>query len=516
MRALKWMLVSKRPLRPEELVAAAELNPAIAVGSCALSQESTLEVELLIQSCGGLLLLDTTLNVVRFSHLSVQEYLETRSETWDVSVIDAQLFVSESCLWTLQSSLELPLYNYAALNWFQHCRSYQDLVLWVRSQKDTERELRIPLLNSFLGSFKEASASYAKWADWVGANVGIYDSLLCVRSTPLYPAFAAAFAGLGQVVSWLWDSEGNDMKIQNDRRDSLLQVAIGEGTEWIVVEMLKSGLETNDVQNGLYPASRSGKSGIIKLLLDRGADVNFPGGGYGSALGAAACWGRVETVALLLDRGADVNIPGGGYGSALGAAACWGSVETVALLLDRGADVNVPSGRYGSALVAAASGGKVEIVALLLDRGADVNIPSGGYGSALGAAACWGSVETVALLLDRGADVNIPGGDYGSALGAAAYGGKVETVALLLDRGADVNIPGGGYGSALGAAASGGGLEVAKLLFHHGANPDLTTNEGARPRDLAEQEGNQDIVDLLDSMCGAGELNGSADNACST
>ena len=483
MRALKWMLVSKRPLRPEELVAAAELNPAIAVGSCALSQESTLEVELLIQSCGGLLLLDTTLNVVRFSHLSVQEYLETRSETWDVSVIDAQLFVSESCLWTLQSSLELPLYNYAALNWFQHCRSYQDLVLWVRSQKDTERELRIPLLNSFLGSFKEASASYAKWADWVGANVGIYDSLLCVRSTPLYPAFAAAFAGLGQVVSWLWDSEGNDMKIQNDRRDSLLQVAIGEGTEWIVVEMLKSGLETNDVQNGLYPASRSGKSGIIKLLLDRGADVNFPGGGYGSALGAAACWG---------------------------------SVETVALLLDRGADVNVPSGRYGSALVAAASGGKVEIVALLLDRGADVNIPSGGYGSALGAAACWGSVETVALLLDRGADVNIPGGDYGSALGAAAYGGKVETVALLLDRGADVNIPGGGYGSALGAAASGGGLEVAKLLFHHGANPDLTTNEGARPRDLAEQEGNQDIVDLLDSMCGAGELNGSADNACST
>ena len=93
------MLVSKRPLKPRELIAAAELNPSLTVSSsCYPPQESALEVEQLIQSCEGLLLLDSTLDVVRFSHLSVQEYLEIRSETWDVSVVEAELFVSESCL----------------------------------------------------------------------------------------------------------------------------------------------------------------------------------------------------------------------------------------------------------------------------------------------------------------------------------------------------------------------------------------------------------------------------------
>ncbi|RPB27784.1 hypothetical protein L211DRAFT_778835, partial [Terfezia boudieri ATCC MYA-4762] len=115
--ALKWMLVSKRPLRPAELIAAAELNPPRSISAHnfpATSEVSTLGVEVLIHSCEGLLLLDKQLDVVRFSHLSVQEYLETQNEIWDVNIIDVQLFVSESCLWTLQSPLNLPLYEYSA------------------------------------------------------------------------------------------------------------------------------------------------------------------------------------------------------------------------------------------------------------------------------------------------------------------------------------------------------------------------------------------------------------------
>ena len=47
-RALKWMLVSKRPLKPGELVVAADLNPCIPLDSSNLLQESAVEVELLI------------------------------------------------------------------------------------------------------------------------------------------------------------------------------------------------------------------------------------------------------------------------------------------------------------------------------------------------------------------------------------------------------------------------------------------------------------------------------------
>jgi len=434
-RALKWMLVSERPLRPQELVAAAELNPHISVNSTGPSQESTLPVELLIQSCEGLLLLDTGLNVVRFSHLSVQEYLETRSEIWDVSVIDAHLFVSESCLWTLQSS-ELPLYplyKYARLNWFRHCRSYQDLVLSVVNVKDAPHKLSIPLLNTFLGSFSLAASSYAKWAKWVADYGGYASELRCILSTPLCPAFSVAFAGLGELVSWLWSSEGNNMKICNDLGESLLDVAIANGTQWMVEEMLRGDFESGDIQNALYPAAKT-STGIVKLLLDRGANINITSRNHRAALLAAAYKGNLDIVTLLLDRGADANLTEEGSNTALIAAAYRGGLDIVTLLLDRGADVNITGGDYGTALGAAALGGELEIVTLLLDRGADVNLTGGDYGTAVGAATSGGELEIVKLLLDRGANFNLANSEGAKPRDFAEQKGHLDIVDLLDSR----------------------------------------------------------------------------------
>jgi len=530
--ALKWMLVSKRPLTPQELIAAVELNPSLSLDSSAPSHNSALAVELLIQSCEGFLLLDTVLNVVRFSHLSAQEYLEMPNEMWHVSITDAQLFVSECCLWVLQSPLESPLYKYAASNWFHHCRSYQDLIL--SKDGDTKDRLNIPLLNSFLGSFKQASPSYSRWGSWIRATAeeeSQYITLWSALSTPLYPAFSAAFAGLGKLVRWLWDREGNEMRIHNDRGSSLLDVASEHGTEWVVAQILK-GAQIEDVQDALCLASKAGNYDITKLLLDqgtdvniisrkygtalaaaaskgqqavatllldRGADVNIIGGEYGTALAAAAYWGRVEVVTLLLDRGADVNIIGGECGTALGAAAYGGGLEAVTILLDRGADVNMIGGQYGTALGVAAYGSELEAAILLLDRGADVNIIGGRYGTALAAAAYGSELAVATLLLDRGADVNIIGGEYGTALGTAAYWGRVEAATLLLDRGADVNIIGGECGTALAAAAAayGGGLAVATLLLDRGADIDIIGCSHGTALGAAAYKGELELVTLL-------------------
>jgi len=498
-RALKWMLVSKRPLRPQELVAAAELNPSRPLVNPAPSQDSALALELLIQSCEGFLVLDTALNVVRFSHFSAQEYLDMQNEMLDVSLIDAQRFVSESCLWTLQSPLGSPLYEYAAFNWFRHCRSYQDLVL--SKGGDTKYQLNIPLLNSFLCSFKQASTSYSKWGLWIHERVSWYTPLFNALSEPLYPAFFAAFAGLGELVRWLWCQEGNDMSIRNDCGSSLLGVASEHGTKWIMVEILKRGAAIEDVQDALCLASKAGNYDTAKLLLDQFTDINVIGGKHGTALGAVAFMGQLEAATLLLDYSADVNIIGGEYGTALGAAAFMGRLEVATILLDHGADVNIIGGEYGTALGAAAIRGQLEVATLLLDRGADVNRIGGKYGTALAAAAFLGKVEVATLLLDRGADVNIIGGEYGTALGVAVITGQLEVATLLLDHGADVNIIGGEYGTALCAAALMGWLEVATLLLNREANPDLTNSQGSSPRHLAKALGHEVIVNLLDSKC---------------
>jgi len=204
-----------------------------------------------------------------------------------------------------------------------------------------------------------------------------------------------------------------------------------------------------------------------------------------------------------------------------------------------------PKGWEDGRLVASAYAGELEVVEFLLDRGADVNLTGEKYGTALGAAAasnyCNDQMATaldvaanltedecaaardaidgswlniVKLLLDRGADVNLTGGEYGTALGAAAFAGKVDIVKLLLARGADVNHTGWKYGPAVGAAAHGRQLETAKLLLDQGANFNLSNSEGAKPRDLAEQHGYQEIMDFLDSRCVDTKPNASTDNAC--
>lgn len=70
----------------------------------------------------------------------------------------------------------------------------------------------------------------------------------------------------------------------------------------------------------LQAAAYSGDLEAVKLLLDRGADVNIQAGKHGTALQAAASKGYQDIVKLLLDHDAEVNILGGYYGNALQAA----------------------------------------------------------------------------------------------------------------------------------------------------------------------------------------------------
>ena len=93
----------------------------------------------------------------------------------------------------------------------------------------------------------------------------------------------------------------------------------------------KGGLYGNILQT----VSKNGNTDIVRLLLNKGADVNAQGGFYGNALQAASAEGHAEIICLLLDKGANVNAQGGQYGNALQAAR-WPEIQR--LLLSRGAN----------------------------------------------------------------------------------------------------------------------------------------------------------------------------------
>ncbi|THX83522.1 hypothetical protein D6D04_02950, partial [Aureobasidium pullulans] len=111
--------------------------------------------------------------------------------------------------------------------------------------------------------------------------------------------------------------------------------------------------------SALYWASGLGHERIAQMLLDKGADINAPGGHYGNALQAASVGGYDKIVQLLLDKGADVTAQGGQYGNALQAASYYGYGKIVQTLLDKGADVNAEGGPYGNAQNATAFRGRL-------------------------------------------------------------------------------------------------------------------------------------------------------------
>ena len=110
---------------------------------------------------------------------------------------------------------------------------------------------------------------------------------------------------------------------------------------FISVESTSRGLPAVDINDRFQDRPSKGGEAILKLLLDKGADVNEQGELYGKALRVASSEGYEAIVKLLLDKGANPNAQGGYYRNALQAASRGGHEAVVKLLLDEVADPHV-------------------------------------------------------------------------------------------------------------------------------------------------------------------------------
>ncbi|KAI9787365.1 MAG: hypothetical protein M1816_007651 [Peltula sp. TS41687] len=512
-RAFEWVMCSGIPLSPVQLVAAVCQDP-----TTDNLDAVDIRIDFVIKACSNLLVIDPQLQVCRFSHLSVQEYLEIHR----LKPVQAHNLVARVCLRVLSDDdlnrhgLELSP-KYQALERDENVDSglrklleYSRLYwpLHVQSCEEAEDDEQLStLLMDFLGSMNESGIAYRRWH----AALALMD----FNQKAFAPAHAAdrflepsslaslaiCFFGFYRVLSSWWGLSSLNVNQCNDAGDSLLALSAFKGFLPICQTLIELGAIINDeggrYGNALQAASLRRHEKVVKLLPDKGADINMQGGEYGNALQAASLGGHEKIVSLLLDRGADINMQGGEYGNALQAASLEGHEKIVSLLLDRGADVNMQGGECGNALQAASLGGHEKIVSLLLDRGADVNMQGGECGNALHAASLGGHEKIVSLLLDRGADINMQGGEYGNALQAASLGGHEKIVSLLLDRGADVNMQGGRCGNALQAASLRGHEKIVSLLLDRGADVNMQGGEYGNALQAASYEGLEKIVSLL-------------------
>jgi len=207
----------------------------------------------------------------------------------------------------------------------------------------------------------------------------------------------------------------------------------------------------------------------VRLLVEHGADVNAVSKNLGRTplLIAAGYPNTVPVLKLLLDKGADLTARDRSGENALRKAARFSDVSVIKFLHEQGLGLNEPSGGSPALTVATAAQGRhyaptieyllehgatfeartsiapVRFDAKFIERwitaGAGVNTVGGRYDRTpllAAAASDQAGVDILRLLLDKGADPNARDQDGESALDWAMHRHDSVKIALLRERGA--------------------------------------------------------------------------------
>uniref|UniRef100_A0A7N0VJG2 Potassium channel n=1 Tax=Kalanchoe fedtschenkoi TaxID=63787 RepID=A0A7N0VJG2_KALFE len=167
-------------------------------------------------------------------------------------------------------------------------------------------------------------------------------------------------------------------------------------------------------------------------------------------------------------------------------------------LLRRGVDPNEVDGSGRTAMHIAAASGYEHCISLLLEYGANVNMKDSEGNVPLWDAILGGHGKIIKLLSDNGA--RLSAGDVGQYACTAAEQNRLDLLRLIVRHGGDVTLPKCSGTTALHAAVSEGNVAMVEFLLRQGAEADKPDIHGWTPRGLAEHQGHEEILTLLQTV----------------
>ncbi|KAG1661828.1 Ankyrin repeat domain-containing protein 17 [Nymphon striatum] len=293
----------------------------------------------------------------------------------------------------------------------------------------------------------------------------------------------------------------------DSNHDTALTLACAGGHEELVKLLIDrhANIEHRD-KKGFTPlilAATAGHISIVSMLVEGGADIEAQSERTkDTPLSLACSGGRMEIVETLLSRSANKEHRNVSDYTPLSLAASGGYVNIIKLLLASGAEINSRTGsKLGiSPLMLAAMNGHTAAVKLLLDNGSDINAQiETNKNTALTLACFQGRHEVVSLLVERKASIEHRAKTGLTPLMEAASGGYTDVGRVLLEKSADVNaspVP-SSRDTALTIAADKGHYRFVELLLSRGAIVDVKNKKGNSPLWLACNGGHLDVVQLL-------------------
>lgn len=272
-KALRLLACSQRPLAASDFLAAVCPPPQKAIDS-----------ESLLEYCFNLVVKDKALDIFRFAHLSVREYLETRD---DYTITSTHAVAAEICLacitktrigagerMTAQNGGPAPdpMIEYATMFWPVHCGL---------SGEKRDIPPLAPPISTFIMQRRVGNA-FKAWMEDARAlakSLGVLDPLAaklrdCFCSPPS-PFFLACVFGLHEVVERISVSDTT----RCESGFGGLHLASKYGHEQVVQVLLGKGASANSKdaygRTPLYYAAENGYSKIIEVLLNHDKDIEI-------------------------------------------------------------------------------------------------------------------------------------------------------------------------------------------------------------------------------------------------
>ena len=185
----------------------------------------------------------------------------------------------------------------------------------------------------------------------------------------------------------------------------------------------------------------------------------------------------------------------------------YGNEEHLVKCLENGADINAEDVHQARPIHYAVEQQRAELVRVLIERGARLdgsNTKKAPLPLMRAVKKCTsgkgGDYAIVEMLVKAGANPNLPESNPPLSY-ALSSSSRSRLIALLLEAGANPNIPCIFFDSntLLQQAATRGHADIVKLLIDYGAEIEVSDKNGKTPLYLAEESGNEEVVQILKS-----------------
>lgn len=229
-----------------------------------------------------------------------------------------------------------------------------------------------------------------------------------------------------------------DLQLTYADMHELCEIGDAESVWILLAQGMSPTMRDREGATLLQKATHSGRTAIVRLLIEKGGPVNAKGAYGYTALHEACYLGHMEVVNHLLKMSANVDALSKNGSTPLLVAAREGRIAVCDLLLLHHAHPDDGGDRGWSPLAVAAGGGHAEVCSALVRAGGNVHgfVGDGSNGdrSALQEAAEQGYADVVALLLELKADPSYTCNDGDQRLKAcdlAKRQGHLKVAAML-------------------------------------------------------------------------------------